>query len=392
MVPETRIMRVMRIWRIPLVRRSRFVMAGALVVAAPSARAQPASVLARPEAVFPSDFTSVTAVRELRDGRVIVLDYGAGLVHLVDARLSSVSPIGRHGQGPGEYRSPTRLFALRGDSTAVYDWGNTRLLVIRPDGSPGGILDARGGRGCEPWVASRATPYRATDAKGQYYTEAEPYRYPTDSARQKTDSAAIERWNTACRADTLGFVPANHYRETRPEDVDPFPAPTQWAVAPDGRVAFVRPDPYRVDIVHTTGRRQDGVAIAYDRVRVTEEVKQAWREEQERPQPALTITRAGAVSTSMMRKGFTEPSRWPASLPPFSRDAVQFASDGRLWVRRAVGPDQAPLYDVIDGSGRLVERVRLSLGSRIVGFGNGTVHVIRRDRDDLEYLERHRLP
>lgn len=42
--------------------------------------------------------------------------------------------------------------------------------------------------------------------------------------------------------------------------------------------------------------------------------------------------------------------------------------------------------------GRLVLKVRLQPRSRVIGFGKGSVYVVRRDDEDLEYLERYRLP
>jgi hypothetical protein len=36
-------------------------------------------------------------------------------------------------------------------------------------------------------------------------------------------------------------------------------------------------------------------------------------------------------------------------------------------------------------------RVALPPKTRLVGFGNGTLYLVRRDDDDLEYLQRYRL-
>ena len=49
-----------------------------------------------------------------------------------------------------------------------------------------------------------------------------------------------------------------------------------------------------------------------------------------------------------------------------------------------------PSYDVFDGAGTLVRQVTLRPRSRVVGFGNGTVYLVRLDEDDLQYLERYR--
>ena len=51
-----------------------------------------------------------------------------------------------------------------------------------------------------------------------------------------------------------------------------------------------------------------------------------------------------------------------------------------------------PTYDVIDRAARLSHRVQLPPRSKLVGFGNGTLYLVRLDDDDLQYLERHPIP
>ena len=88
-----------------------------------------------------------------------------------------------------------------------------------------------------------------------------------------------------------------------------------------------------------------------------------------------------------------EPKEWPEYLPPYQGSPV-FASNGLLWIPRATadGMLATPLYDIIDGKGKLVERVKLPARTRLVGFGSNSVYVVRLDEDDLQYLQRHSLP
>lgn len=93
-----------------------------------------------------------------------------------------------------------------------------------------------------------------------------------------------------------------------------------------------------------------------------------------------------------MPSGPTEDPEWPETMPPFTgRDAVRVTPEGEAWVTRTTkGANPTPAYDVFDGTGKLVRRVTLQPGSRIVGFGKETVYLVRLDEDDLQYLERHR--
>src|SRR5688572_11554356 len=74
-----------------------------------------------PDAELPYEFSQISRIFELRDGRVIVLDRLDGNVRLADLRTGVSSVVGRIGNGPGEYRAPHDLIPLGGDSVGVVD-------------------------------------------------------------------------------------------------------------------------------------------------------------------------------------------------------------------------------------------------------------------------------
>ncbi|MDH5196234.1 MAG: hypothetical protein OEY20_03150 [Gemmatimonadota bacterium] len=65
--------------------------------------------------------------------------------------------------------------------------------------------------------------------------------------------------------------------------------------------------------------------------------------------------------------------------------------EGELWIRvsQQAGAKRQR-YDVVDGRGQLVRHVELADDQRLVGFGKGTLYTVRRDADDLQWLERYR--
>src|ERR1041385_6566824 len=73
---------------------------------------------------------SVNAIRELRDGRVLVVETGeVSRLVLADFTTGAVTPIGRRGRGPGEYERGAGLYALAGDSTLMAAGGMRWLLL-----------------------------------------------------------------------------------------------------------------------------------------------------------------------------------------------------------------------------------------------------------------------
>jgi hypothetical protein len=183
-----------------------------------------------------------------------------------------------------------------------------------------------------------------------------------------------------------------------------IPAST-WAVAPDGRIALVRPEPYRVEWISSAKARTAGPAVQYERLRVTEADKTPPRA----PVCPITITMgdagggargaAGAAgrATTSIRTGVVNPparTDWPEQKPPFVTGwygGALVAPNGELWIGRSRGVDDPPSYDIFDGSGKLTGRAVLPKGTRVVAFGNGTLYGYRMDDDDLVYLQRFRV-
>lgn len=81
----------------------------------------------------------------------------------------------------------------------------------------------------------------------------------------------------------------------------------------------------------------------------------------------------------------------PDFQPPFATGAARADLDGNVWVRTSAtrrGAIGGPIYDVIDGTGHLIDRVQLQPGRQIVGFGpRGVVFMTAHD-DRGAWLER----
>lgn len=378
----------------------------ALTTVGASAQSAPTKHLGQPTATHPAEFTRIEGLRELSDGRVYLVDRNEMRVVRIDFRSGAVEEIGRKGRGPGEYTAPWSLVALPGDSAALVDMSGLpmNVLLTREGVSPDGIT-VEGGRPGRPAISMRS----ATDAAGRVYYDEAIIR-TVDGKQIAVDTNAIVRITRATgRRDTVAYV-ATFDRsplvtEERKKMVmgggvisQPFASPIpflsvdQFAVAPDGRVAVVSVFPYRVTFFDANGRRTDAPPIRYTPVRVDDALKEAYRERMQRPNLGISVTRGGDVAASLMTPRYREPARWPSELPPFVGNALSFASDGTLWVERAIHPDSPPTFDLIDGTGRVTARVELPKERRLVGFGNGTVYLVRVDEDGLEYVERYALP
>jgi hypothetical protein len=144
-----------------------------------------------------------------------------------------------------------------------------------------------------------------------------------------------------------------------------------WGVAPDGRVAVVRGQPYRVDWISAAGSVTRGPAISIDPIPMTQADRDA--------HIAATAARGGGASVGLAGGGAggggIEPM-FADTKAPFSPDDVVVSPDAQVWVPRS-RPFGATtvVVDVFDARGQRIDRLEFPLHSRVVGFGAGSVYV-----------------
>ena len=384
----------------------------AAITAALAAQEPPLRTLARPDVEYAEPFSCVSGFRELADGRVIVADVKEKTVQLVDMRTGRATKIGQQGQGPGEWSTPVALFALPGDTTLLLDPQNQRYLTILPDGSVGKTFTIDLGGGARGGLVS--TRPQAVDRMGRLYFQGSAYVFAPGAPPTSLDSAPIIRYDRrTAKVDTLYWLqlPKSNIESSgsggnvavRITGANPLAPQRMWAVAPDGRLAVVHPEPYQVEWVSAAGARTRGPGTPYPRRAITEADKPS----PQSPDCSVSISfggggggsgpAAGATRTMVSGSGpgGAAPPRtdWPESMPPFASrfGAVRVAPNGDVWVPRSRGATDAPTYDIFDGTGKLSGRIAMPKGTRVLGFGNGTVYAYRMDADDLVYLQRYRL-
>jgi len=351
-------------------------------------------------------YTSIAAIRELPDGRVLVVDSRDKLLQLVDLRSGSATRIGREGSGPGEYRSPNAVFPLANGEALLADPSQARFLRIDLTGKvietlnfPEGI-----GPGMRP---------RGTDGDGRVYFEGASLGMPgggPDGGIQVADSLPVIRWDRRTgKIDSLILVKGPQMRvsvsgsgNSRNFGIrrQPFSSRDGWAVGPDGRIVVVRSEPYRVDTRTPSGERMRGAVVPLQAIPVTQGDKDAFLKGLQTQQRSMSVAGDGRGGSGQSTAPSAPPPPlpgadefdWPARMPYFDANSVQMSPTGELWCERTrVRGDEIPVYDVFDANGRLVRRVTFPARTRLIGFGEGTLYVARSDEDDLQYLERYRV-
>ncbi|HEX6314779.1 MAG TPA: hypothetical protein VFZ73_07965, partial [Gemmatimonadaceae bacterium] len=245
--------------------------------------------------------SSIAGVRELSNGRVIILDSRERTVWVTDPGLRQATRIGREGQGPQEYTRPTALVALPGDTTWVVDPGNNRNLVLGPTGAIVGTqlqITIKPSEG-----VTYSSTARGVDRQGRMFV-ALPLGLIDRGPNDKGDTPILRYDRSTNRFDTVAtFNDPTRLNAGSPRRVGgtggvgfgasggrAFAGRDEWAVASDGAIALVRWKPYRVDWRLPDGNTITGPEIAYAPVRVGDAEKQEYLE-------ALRARGSGSMTT-----------------------------------------------------------------------------------------------
>jgi hypothetical protein len=239
---------------------------------------------------------AINSVVELRDGRVLVNDGTRRRLLAMDTTLTKVDVVldslaevaNAYGTRVGT------LIPYRGDSTLFVDPVSYAVLVLDPEARIARVRSVW--RVQETYLYASGTPtygFPATDAKGRVV-----YRMPAQPAPPKVapppgvpyippdpDSAFIVAIDLDSRKlDTLGSirVPKNIYSIKMAADgflsltqtINPLPSTDEWAVLPDGRVAFIRGRDYRIDYVNADGSSTSSAKLPFDWQHLTDDDKQ----------------------------------------------------------------------------------------------------------------------
>jgi hypothetical protein len=355
-------------------------------------------VLGKPDAEFKEPFSRIEPIRELKDGRVLVVDQREVMVKLVDFKSGIVIQVGRIGSGPGEFLFPGQIVALPGDSSALHDARNGRYLLINPDGRAGNTF--RLDDAVMSHLGSRGSIPRGTDARGRIFFEGPSTGSNPDGGAPPPDSAPVMRYDRqTTKLDTVAFVhlaKGNTRITAFPGGgvsimvgAQGFPARDTWGPMPDGGIAIARVSDYHIDRYSASGARASGRPMKVNPVPVTEAEKDELREE--RRAAASPLRGKNGSIPSGLRPNLPDPE-FPAFKPPFSWSGTFARPNGELWVRRSGKAGEPHRYDIFSTSGENIAAVVLPQRTRLVGFGREMVYLARVDDDDLQYLQRYVLP
>ncbi|MBL8996206.1 MAG: hypothetical protein JNL44_02725 [Gemmatimonadetes bacterium] len=364
-------------------------------VAIPLGAQRPALIKLKPASgQHPEEFTTVFALRELADGRVLVSDSRENRLVVLDFRTGVTKAVGRTGRGPNEYSRAATLFALGADSTLMPDPGSRRWLILAKDSIVVTVPpDDRA------VLAVDAFP-RAADARGNLLARRERAitEAPIEETTSRDSSAFVMVDRARARQDTIAWAmplprrtqqTKNAKGEITSMSVMPIGVlgyEESGTLFPDGWFAIARHRPFRVDWRSPNGTWTKGAPLPVAPIRVDARERSAYMErnaENYRPRPELPPEFALKPPT---------PADFPDIIPPFPSGTGSLIAgpDGVLIIRRTKSADfPASNYFFVDRQGKLLGELALPANETVVGAGQRTLYIAVKDEDDILRLRRH---
>jgi hypothetical protein len=242
-------------------------------------------------------FASVSQVRALPGGRVIMHDLTGRRVVMLDSTFQHVTVIADTTSATGmAYGSRLGgIIAYRGDSTLFVDPQSISMLMIDPSGTIGRTMAAPlpnevnqliGGQNGTPGfdaqgrlvyraqfrLASGAQRFGGGGAFAMPVLPDSSYVVRVDLKTRKVDTAAVFRIPkigvSVSRDDNTGGISVI-------TTVNPLPWTDDWALLSDGTLAVVRGQDYRVDFVAADGKVTSTPKLPFEWQRLSDEDKAA---------------------------------------------------------------------------------------------------------------------
>lgn len=243
-----------------------------VAMTAPAAAQEPVTLAA--SVTSPTGRSYVSAVAEMFDGQLVVVDMLERAVLIYSPQLDGIGSIARVGQGPREFLIPKGLARAPDGRMFVQDVGNGRMLELDARGVPtGDVVTSERIPAGRAFSGGEEVP--VIDERGRWYFGGEGIRTEA-SGGVFIDSIALERWSVDAGLERVAARPIDRVAVGGVRPLSgaeaPFAKPrSDWAVCPDGTVYIGLPEPYRVRVVTASGASRVGPVVEFTPVAVTEE-------------------------------------------------------------------------------------------------------------------------
>ena len=314
------------------------------------------------------EFSGISGIRELRDGRLLIADRRENRLLIADFNSDAVSELGRVGNGPGEFQRASRLLAISPDTTAMPDEGSPgRWLMIIDQGTEVRLVTTPAPIGNAFALVMGAdtggnvlfaTPVAASAETNRLADSLSLISVNRATRRQDTLARLVSPFPASARAFGTG-VAVRRRGATTPPRLD---APRDEALLfPDGWIAILRRTHPRIEWRSSKGHGIRGVSAAVS---------------------------FGGNKQKLTSLELVSSEGYFGSTP-----SLIAVPDGRLLAKLPTGKSSDETqYVLIDRRGAATGLLAVTESERVLGFGVKSVYVSTTDESGLQRIRRHPWP
>ena len=319
----------------------------------------------------------------LSDGRIVVANGGTSELRFFGPDGRWVKSVGRHGDGPGEFRDLGWLDAGAGDTLRTYDWVR-RLSVFSPEGDLVRPVSLHAGG--EVW-SPRPLGMVADGRLVAQSQKAVTLDSKAGAGRDTVPLFALDLVRGV--ADSLGRFPSHeHLIHTGKGSVSAGSLPfgkDLHVLVHGSRVYVGTSDGPEVLVLGTDGRIERVVRWTAAPVPVTPADIEAYTE--------ASIQEFGPGQEERRERHLSRLKQTPFPKWKPAYAGLLAGPDGSIWVRRYTEPDRsAPTeFEVFDSTSRWLGGVRMPSGFDPTRITPGAVVGLWKDDNDVQHVRVYRL-
>jgi hypothetical protein len=343
-------------------------------------------------------FTELVAVARMGDGRIVVADRGASELKVFGPDGGFLYPVGREGEGPGEFRRLEYVGVFGGDSLATFDRALRRVQIFGPGGEfvRSCLLESWGETAIPDKIIDLADDSTLAIRYIDFGTEV-----PNGIARWPHEIVTTLDLRTG-RPDSVAYVPGSEASvQARPNGGYShgqyiFGKGNEFS-ARAGRIALISTDTFSVRVVGVAGLPILTIRREVQPDPVTDDVFERYVE----GTLGIVFPPEGTASpgdVALFRQSLFNRPR--ASTLPILR-SVQLDAEGNVWVERDYLPgEDPPPYLVFRSDGTWLGEVAMppALDRGFIPYqapyfqiGSGFLLGLFKDELDVQYVRLYEL-
>jgi hypothetical protein len=301
-----------------------------------------------------SRFSELRSAQADSEGCIYALDGKDCQIKVFDSAGHFLRTIGKKGQGPGEFSTPSRIILTPTDEVVAFDAGNRRLSFFKKDGAL--IKELSTAR----WNFLRFRVSKQGDIYADHAIFSEQGKVVLQMTKFSPDL-------------TSSTVLATESRAIAPNHIDPFASGFQHGVTHDGGLAWVVDSRYEITVVDPNGKV---------RLKIFKDPE---------PNPIGEQARKKIIKEDYQRLPAGITVDFPSHFPPIRTLVV---TDTDYVIIRTYVKDKQGRYnnDVFDPKGRFIAQFPLAEEEFVMMARDGKLYtLVREDAEGIPLIKRYGL-